>query len=248
MEPGKVYVGYNAWIRVPDKNNMPYKIGITKNTFNDRYSGIGLKMPGEFRCEFEYEFSENYDKIEKALHRILNQSNVNGEWFDINEKTLSGIQSMLELLGGKLVAEDVDVPMPGDEPRVVITRDDWNKKYPQSVDTAECLRELLNVIIEKLNVEYKQKNIAFTSATLPTSRNLYLYLTRKEEPNECLLAFRVKEDAREELRELLEKNKIEHTLIGERKVVISPINRQIIEQHKDVFIKITESVKKYKEQ
>jgi hypothetical protein len=222
---------------------MPYKIGITQNSVKDRYYGLGLKMPGEFIADFEYEFSENYDKIEKALHAMLDKSRVNGEWFDINECVKDGIQSMCELLGGVLVAEDK--PM---EPELLLTRDDWNKKYPQSVDTAECLRELLNGIIEKLNVEYKQKNIAFTSATLPTSRNLYLYFTRKEEPNECLLAFRVKEDAREELRELLEKNKIEHTLIGERKVVISPINRQIIEQHKDVFIKITKSVKNYKEQ
>lgn len=247
METGKVYVVHNDWIRDPDNNNKPYKIGITKNTVSDRYYGLGLKMPGVFVCDFAYELGENYAKVETALHDILNKLRVNGEWFNADENTLSGIQSMCELLGGRLVEEEVDIPPIDGQKEKVPTKDDWKAKYPSVADTAECLNELLAGRVEKLGVEYKRKNIAFTSAALPPSLNLYLYLVKKEEPNDCLLAFRVKEEARETLKALLEENNIEHTLLGERKVVISPISRQIIERHKDVFIKIVEFIKDYKE-
>jgi len=252
MEVGKVYVVHNDWIRDPDTTNgtgMPYKIGITTKTVDERYYGLGLKMPGTFVCDFAYEFSENYDKVEKALHDILNESNKNGEWFNLNAKALDGIRSICRLLGGKLVAEDDDIPDDPDKPAPVIPLDDWKKNYPWVTDAAECLKGLLVGTIENLGVEYKQKNIAFTSANLPSSRNRYLYITRGSgEPSTCSLAFRVKDDARPKLDALLNENGIEHTLEGEEKIFIKPISKQLIEQHKEAFIKIAEYVKDYKEQ
>jgi hypothetical protein len=108
MENGKVYVVHNEWIQDPETGEMPYKIGITKNSVDDRYYGLGLKMPGEFVCDFAYEFSDNYTKVEKTLHSMLNQLNINGEWFNINEESLDGIKTICELAGGKLITEIVE--------------------------------------------------------------------------------------------------------------------------------------------
>jgi len=107
MEFGKVYVVYNEWIKDPETGEMPYKIGITKNTVDDRFYGLGLKMPGEFVCYFAYKFNENYAKVEKTLHKMLNQSNINGEWFSINEEALDGIKQVCELAGGVLITEKI---------------------------------------------------------------------------------------------------------------------------------------------
>jgi hypothetical protein len=107
MENGKVYVVHNEWIQYPETGDMPYKIGITKNSVDDRYYGLGLKMPGEFICDFAYEFSYNYAEVERTLHSMLNQLNINGEWFNINEEALDGIKKICELAGGKLITEIV---------------------------------------------------------------------------------------------------------------------------------------------
>jgi hypothetical protein len=108
MKNGKVYVVHNEWIQDPETGEMPYKIGITKNTVDDRYYGLGLKMPGEFICNFAYEFGENYTLVEKALHKLLNTLNVNGEWFNINDDVLDGIRDICVLAGGKLITEIVE--------------------------------------------------------------------------------------------------------------------------------------------
>jgi hypothetical protein len=108
MENGKVYVVHNEWIQDPETGEIPYKIGITKSSVDDRYYGLGLKMPGEFICDFAYEFGNNYAKVEKTLHNMLNQLNINGEWFNINEEALEGIKNVCELAGGKLITEIVE--------------------------------------------------------------------------------------------------------------------------------------------
>ena len=108
MESGKVYVVHNNWIKKPETNDIPYKIGITKKTVGKRFYGLGLKFPGEFICDFAYEFSEKYSEVEKTLHDMLNTMNVNGEWFVINPKTLNGIRKVCELYGGKEITDLVE--------------------------------------------------------------------------------------------------------------------------------------------
>ena len=108
MENGKVYVVHNEWLQDPETGEMPYKIGMTKNSVNERFYGLGLKMPGEFICDFAYEFDNNYAKVEKTLHNMLNQLNINGEWFNINEDALDGIKTVCELAGGKLITEIIE--------------------------------------------------------------------------------------------------------------------------------------------
>jgi hypothetical protein len=56
MDIGILYVVFNKWIKNPDSNEIPYKIGITRGSVEDRYYGLGLKMPGKFETLFAYEF------------------------------------------------------------------------------------------------------------------------------------------------------------------------------------------------
>jgi hypothetical protein len=134
MEKGKVYVVHNDWIQNPETGEMPYKIGITKTSVNERYYGLGLKMPGEFICDFAYEFDENYARVEKTLHSMLNQLNNNGEWFNINEEALDGIKTVCELAGGKLITEiveeeiDEETDVPEINPDLDRIINKWNEK------------------------------------------------------------------------------------------------------------------------
>ncbi|MDR1286185.1 MAG: GIY-YIG nuclease family protein [Treponema sp.] len=107
MDSGLLYVVYNEWIRDPETNEMPYKIGITKNSVEDRYYGLGLKMPGEFNTLFAYKFSD-CKSIEQIVHGMLNQLCVNGEWFNVNEAALDSIQESCKLMGGELVTENFE--------------------------------------------------------------------------------------------------------------------------------------------
>jgi hypothetical protein len=149
MEVGKVYVIHNEWIQDPETGNMPYKIGITKGTIENRFYGLGLRMPGEFVCDFAYEFGENYAKVEKTLHNMLNQLNVNGEWFNVNEEALEGIKDICELSGGKLITEKIVNEI---EKETDSKNDDFEK------------------IIEKWNSESNIK----ASGNSPRKRGIYL--------------------------------------------------------------------------
>lgn len=129
---GKVYVVHNEWIQNPENGEMPYKIGITVNTIENRYYGLGLKMPGEFVCDFAYEFGEEYSKVEKTLHNMLNQLNVNGEWFNVNEEALDGIRNICELAGGRLITEKIEEEIEKDtgneiDSDLIKIVDEWNK-------------------------------------------------------------------------------------------------------------------------
>ena len=107
MDSGLLYVVYNEWIRDPNTNIMPYKIGITKNTVEERYYGLGLKMPGEFETLFAYKFSD-YRNVEKIVQGMLNQLCVNGEWYNVNKMTLDSIQESCKQMGGELVTEKIE--------------------------------------------------------------------------------------------------------------------------------------------
>jgi uncharacterized protein YlzI (FlbEa/FlbD family) len=107
MDSGLLYVVCNEWIRDPTTNEMPYKIGITENTVDNRYYGLGLKMPGEFETVFAYKFND-YKLIEQLIQGMLNQLCVNGEWFNVNKKTLDSIQDICKRMGGELITESIE--------------------------------------------------------------------------------------------------------------------------------------------
>jgi hypothetical protein len=106
MDTGLLYVVINEWIRNPETNEKPYKIGITRKSVDDRYYGLGLKMPGKFKTLFAYEFV-NCAKAEELIHGILNNKRVNGEWFNLNQKELDHIKATCEIMAGKLKTDEV---------------------------------------------------------------------------------------------------------------------------------------------
>jgi hypothetical protein len=150
MENGKVYVVHNEWIQDPETDDMPYKIGITRNSVDDRYYGLGLKMPGEFICDFAYEFSDNYTKVEKTLHSMLNQLNINGEWFNINEEALDGIKTICELAGGKLITEIVET------------------------EIEEITGEEIHPDLEKIVAQWNEKSDVKAIGKSPNRRNIHI--------------------------------------------------------------------------
>ena len=106
MEPGIVYVVFNRWIRDPETNEMPYKIGITRNSVYDRYYGLGLKMPGKFEALFAYQF-DDCRKAEQLIHGVLDKFCANGEWFTIRQKELDLVKEICNVMGGVLVTDEV---------------------------------------------------------------------------------------------------------------------------------------------
>ena len=107
MESGILYVVFNKWIRDPKTNEMPYKIGITRNTIEDRYYGLGLKMPGKFETLFAYKIKD-YAKAEQYIHGIFNKYCVNGEWFKLDQKELDLIKLNCETMDGILVTDEIE--------------------------------------------------------------------------------------------------------------------------------------------
>jgi len=118
MESGLVYVVHNDWIQNPNAKEgcKTYKIGITAGSVEDRYYGLGLKMPSEFKCDFAYRFnSEQYKKVETTLHNLLNQTNVGGEWFDLNRIALNGVHEVCKQNGGELITDAIEDEIEGEK-------------------------------------------------------------------------------------------------------------------------------------
>jgi len=103
---GILYVVFNEWIRNPETNEKPYKIGITRKSVDDRYYGLGLIMPGEFKTLFAYKF-DDCAKAEQLIHGILIKKRGKGEWFNIHQKELDHIKATCELMAGILVTDEV---------------------------------------------------------------------------------------------------------------------------------------------
>jgi len=107
MANGILYVIFNKWISNPETSEIPYKIGITKKTVDERYYGLGLKMPGKFEVLFAYRI-ENYERVEKIIHDTLFLYCENGEWFNIDEKKLAWIKETCEYMGGIDITEEIN--------------------------------------------------------------------------------------------------------------------------------------------
>jgi hypothetical protein len=108
MESGGLYVVFNKWIRNPETNEIPYKIGITNGSVYDRYYGLGLKMPGKFETLFAYQL-EDYTKAEQYIQGILYKHRENGEWFNIGQNELDLIKRNCEAMGGILITDEVEI-------------------------------------------------------------------------------------------------------------------------------------------
>jgi hypothetical protein len=106
METGILYVIFNDWIRDPQTADHPYKIGKTSTSVEDRYYGLGLKMPGKFETLFAYKL-DNYGNAEKAIQDILYKKRVNGEWFYLAKDDINLVETICKTMGGILVTDEV---------------------------------------------------------------------------------------------------------------------------------------------
>jgi len=92
-------------------------------------------MPGEFVCDFSYTFDNGkYREVETELQKRLIQTNVNGEWFDLNDEGLEVVHSECKACGGvlntddvqKQIKEDSGIP-PGCTPEQWAGKSPWQK-------------------------------------------------------------------------------------------------------------------------
>jgi thiol-disulfide isomerase/thioredoxin len=104
---GLLYVVYNEWIINPKTGKKPYKIGITKKTVDERYYGLGLKMPGTFKTLFAYQF-DDCDEAEVTIQRLYKKYRVNGEWFEIDDDQIELLKKNCENMGGIPVTEEIE--------------------------------------------------------------------------------------------------------------------------------------------
>jgi len=148
MDKGIVYVVHNKWIRNPETNEMPYKIGFTRKSVEERYFTLGLKMPVKFEALFAYEF-DDCKKAENLIHGILDKKRVAGEWFNVNQEEIEHIIKTCELMGGVLVTDEV-------ESEIAIETEH------EDIATLTSVEELLRTMEMKTFVKYydKFKNVS----------------------------------------------------------------------------------------
>ena len=153
METGILYVIFNKWIRDPETNEMPYKIGITKNSIEDRYYGLGLKMPGKFETLFAYKIKD-YAKAEQSLHNIFSKYCVNREWFSLNQKELDLIKANCEIMDGIIITDEI-------EKEIKIETENFDINDAKKLSTFEnntmSLEDLIKTIGMKTFVKYYEK-------------------------------------------------------------------------------------------
>jgi len=127
-----------------------------------------------------------------------------------------------------------------------VTRGTWIEKSKYTVETADCLKDLISGagLIEGPNFKYNINNIAIVSSDVGWPFNVYFKI-EKRSGRSSSLSFSVKEGKRDELKAFLDENNIQCKLPGRKGVRIS-IDKRLVEQHKEVFIKIAEFVKEFK--
>jgi len=187
MGSGKVYVVHNDWIKDPINGKMPYKVGITtEDSVEDgRFHGIGLIMPGKFVCDFAYEFDgEEYKELEKAVHEMLDKSKVNGEWFWVDKREMSGIRRMCELAGGRPIADQVAKEFAGER--------------KQDGEPAKALSDAKSLYLEywtQLIEYFNQQDVSLKDKTPPTSYSYVVNNIRKRPSVNILLGFDVEDSS-----------------------------------------------------
>jgi len=173
MENGKtgiLYVVQNTWITNPETRETPYKIGITQNSVEKRYRGLGLKMPGVFNCKFAYEFDENrYKKVEEIMHSLFDASRINGEWFCLNDKQLYGIKEACLQFGGKLRTEETE-----EEIEKATGEEDFDTQLANSDKNIQSLFEKINACALSFGNDVSVKRRKFYAAF--QKKNIFMQL------------------------------------------------------------------------
>jgi hypothetical protein len=133
--------------------------------------------------------------------------------------------------------EEVD---DGTSEAIKYNREDWIKESKWTLETADYLLELFKDVFGEIGLNYVKYYISIT----PFGSNyMYLYLQKRSQ-GKSLMKFTLKEDFHEKIIELLDKNNISY--ITQKKKFIITVNKKLIEQNKDAFVKIAEIIKENK--
>jgi hypothetical protein len=181
MPSGILYVVFNEWIRNPETNEKPYKIGITKSSVDDRYYGLGLKMPGEFKILFAYKI-KNYEKAEIAIHSILEKHRIHGEWFQLSQKELDLIKMNCEAMEGTPVDDEIEKEIATEtEPEAGLPGDgeaEEIKKIKRKIDRWFFNKNQMNSKILYAFIRlYEQNGGVVTYAQLEKEANVHSFKT-----------------------------------------------------------------------
>ena len=119
------------------------------------------------------------------------------------------------------------------------TREDWEKKSKWTLETMDYLLKLFSNIYEGASLNYVQSYISILY-----SGNNHFWL-RKRSQKKSLMGFRKRDETKDKIIELLDESKISFT--EKRKLFELTIDKELISQNEEVFIKIAEIVKRIKE-
>jgi hypothetical protein len=158
MEEGLLYVVFNEWIRNPETQEMPYKIGITKYSVSHRYYGLGLKMPGKFETKFAYKL-KNYAEAEKALGIIFNENKINGEWYDLSENDLTLIESNCKKMQGELITDEIEKEIKMEETEMEEIENEIKKETGEPTGNNLENYDIFNEIVKYYNENYIYKTV-----------------------------------------------------------------------------------------
>jgi len=160
-------------------------------------------------------------------------------WFDFDKNRFGSVFYSW----AQRIIEGLDELEKGEES---VARGTWIEKSKWTVETADCLKDLISEagLIEGPNFKYNINNIAIVSSDVDWPFNVYFKI-EKRSGRSSSLSFSVKEGKRDELKAFLDENNIQCKLPGREGVRIS-IDKRLVEQHKEVFIKIAEFVKGFK--
>ncbi|MDF4750595.1 MULTISPECIES: GIY-YIG nuclease family protein [Vibrio harveyi group] len=176
--------------------DIPYKkVGITglgNATLSNRLTQISnTKSPIKAQCIAAWEH-EDARKVESALHQLLEDSRVEGEWFLDKDDTLAErMQAIMELLGAK----SIEIANDNDQyTKQIIERE----SETQLVHNQALLGEINALIDKPLKTSIRKKGVTFASS----SSQLTYYINYRKSGKH---SFRVgrSQEAYEELAKLL---------------------------------------------
>jgi hypothetical protein len=133
--------------------------------------------------------------------------------------------------------EEVD---DGTSETIIFTRDDWTKKSKWTLETADFLLEQIKGVFDEAVLNYVKAYIAINA----NGNNYNYFWLIKRGQGKSLLGFRVKDELHEKIIGLLDENNI--TYKNRKRRFYITVDKKLIEQNKDLFVKIAEIAKEYK--
>ena len=131
--------------------------------------------------------------------------------------------------------EEVD---DGTTDNTIFTREDWVNKSKCTLETAEYLCKMFSTVFSEPILNFVKAYIAITQD------GSNCFSLRKRSQNKSLLGFRLKEVFHNRVIEILDNNNISYTIIKNKFSII--IDKNIIDQNRDVLLAIAEIVKENK--